>query len=166
MLRRESASDGGKAAIGPGSSTATAARKPDTPAADTAPGTAVEKAIGLASAAGSWAIEAGERNGKRFLQIGREWLAGENRQDEARSGGAELGEGDSEQRARGVVADVATEKEGRLGVSKEQDSSAGGSAGNALDRSASGGGGAGSDTEGHGEEAWRRGSLDGQDKRR
>ena len=163
-LRRESASHLGKGAPDSGSSRATPARKRDAPGADAEPGTAVEKAIGMASAAGSWAMEASDRHGKRLLQIGRDWLAGGTRQDEARLEDAALGENGAEQHARGVVADAVTEKEGQLRPSKEGDSSAGGSACSARQRSAPGG--AGSDTERHGEEAWRRGSLDGQDKRR
>lgn len=168
MLRRESSSARGKGAAEPGSSRTTAARKRDAPRADAEPGTAVEKAIGMASVAGSWAIEAGERHGKRLLQVGRDWLAGETRQDDAHLEDATLGKGGSEQHAREVVADAVTEHEGQPGLSKEQDSSSsGGSGRSGRDRSPSGAGGAdGSDTEGHVEEAWRRGSLDEPDKRR
>lgn len=168
MLTRESSSDRGKGAAEPGSSTATAARKRDAPRTDAESGTAVEKAIGMASVAGSWAIEAGERHRKRLLQVGRDWLAGETRQDDARLEDATLVKGGSEQHAREVVADAVAENEGQPDLSKERDSSSsGGSGGSGRDSSAPGAGGAGgSDREGHVEEAWRRGSLDEPDKRR
>lgn len=166
MLRRESTSDREKGAAKPGSSTATAARKREVPGADVEPGTAVEKAIEMASVAGSWAIEAGQRNGKRLLQIGRAWVAGETRQDEARLEDVVRGEGGPEQHEPEKVADAVAENEGQPGLSKQRDSRSDSSARSARERQASGAGGAGSDTEEHGEEAWRRGTLDERVKRR
>lgn len=165
MLRLKSASDREKGAAKPSSSRATTARKRDAPGADVEPETAVEKAIEMASVAGRWAIETGERHGKRLLQISRAWVTGETRQDEARLEDAVLGEGDPERHGRGIVADAVTEKEGQLGLSNQRDSSSSaGSARSARERPASGADGAGSDTEGHGEEAWRRGTLNEQVK--
>lgn len=166
VLRRKSDPDREEGTTEPGSPRrGTASRKIDTPDADAAPGVTVQKAVTLASAAGSWAMEAGERHGKRLLQFGRDWLAGETRQDEARLEDAEIGKGDSEQDAPGVVSGTANGKEGRLGVSKERDSSLGDRDSIAREGSASGVGGTGREIEGHGEEAWRRGNLDEPDKR-
>lgn len=42
-----------------------------------------DKAIEAASAAGSWVVENGERQGKRLWQLGRDWLADGNREESA-----------------------------------------------------------------------------------
>lgn len=58
-----------------------------------------DKAMEAASAAGSWVVKNGERQGKRLFQLGRDWLADENRQESAihsEESGLTEGEGEGE----------------------------------------------------------------------
>lgn len=42
----------------------------------------VDRVIELASAAGAWAVKVGETQGKRLMQIARDWMAADGRGDE------------------------------------------------------------------------------------
>lgn len=54
------------------------------PGADNAAaGTATDKVVNMASAAGYWAAKVGARQGKRILQVGQDWLAGGRSEDTA-----------------------------------------------------------------------------------
>lgn len=124
----------------------------------------MDKAIGIASAAGSWVVRAGERQGQRLLQLGQDWLAKDNRQEDStlpEKSGLRKG-GTAEHHAPGmVVAEVqrleelpsrkASDRLGKSITSKTGEDTAA----------------VVSDSSKEGAEgAWRRGELDGNDRQR
>lgn len=102
----------------------------------------------MASAAGRWAVEVGGREGKRFLQIGRDWLGGENRQDTSQSQGAGT-------RLEGGVEQKPSETNGERVPAEERPT-------NSTRDSGTGQGSAsvGNDSDDNEGEEWRRGSSD------
>lgn len=119
---------------------------------ESVPETAVEKTIAMASAAGRWVVTVGERQGKRLLQIGRDWLADEDREDGVQSGKARVGMGGFEE--------LASEK---AGAEVDGEGRSIGARYNAGQRSGKGEGSASevADAKGQEAEASRRGSSDG-----
>lgn len=119
----------------------------------------LDKAIETASAAGSWLLQTGEAQGKRLLQIGRSWMAGDERQEDAtrseKPGSRKIGTGHQEPGANDE--DVRTREE--LAAKALAERAANSSTGSTGEESAL----AESDSKGSHSGAWRRGRLDEND---
>ncbi|CAN0119878.1 unnamed protein product, partial [Ectocarpus fasciculatus] len=119
----------------------------------------LDQAIETASAAGSWLLQTGEAQGKRLLQIGRSWMAGDERQEDAThsenpglekigAGSQEPGENDADVRRREeLTAKAPAERAVNSSTSSTGEESA-------L---------AGGDSKGSQGGAWLRGKLDEND---
>lgn len=141
------------------------ASKADNSGGDAAHGmSTVDKAIETASAAGSWVVKTGESQAKRLLQLGRDWLAEENRQEGAihsEKSGLSKDEATEHHAPEKTVAEVWRQQE-RLPAGKSLDSVGPSSSSTGEGTAVS----TRSDGKGHTEGAWRRGRLDGNDNQR
>lgn len=140
-----------------------AAREEGNSRAETPQGqSAIDKAIETASAAGSWVVRTGERQGQRLLQLGRDWLAEENRQEGSTLPGEPgFREGKTaEPHAPGrAVAEVVPRQE-KLGVPSGKTSDSVGASVTSKTGEDATTAEVGRDSNVSAEGAWRRGRLD------
>ncbi|CAN0361621.1 unnamed protein product [Ectocarpus sp. 8 AP-2014] len=119
----------------------------------------LDKAIETASAAGSWLLQTGEAQGKHVLQIGRSWMAGDERQEDAtrseKPGSRKIGTGHQEPGAN--HSDVRRREE--LAGTAPAERAANSSTSSTGEESAL----VESDSKGSHSGAWRRGKLDEND---
>ncbi len=119
----------------------------------------LDRAAERAAAASSWIAATGERQGKRLLQIGRDWLTKDDRQEGSTDSGYYGLIDEGERRAPGMIAgEVQSQEEKPAG--KTLDGVRPGNAAGAGDDKVA------NNTKGSAEGAWRSGRLGGNDKQR